>query len=228
MGKGSVTAAQRKVAAAGGITAGEPTLVVGPEVVGRKIMLFTKAANDFLPGAITGFNPKNGAGSLISCGYGRFGLSCVRAYHVARRETNMALRSMSVVGCSLLLRLSCMLFGADTWALDGFAETHHIRWDARSAGGKRAEEWLRLGAEHWYLEGPRPPKEKPNPNFAVLPQKAELVGRRIKHFWPKMGRWAAVADRLVRRLCTNIHLRPSSEPLDVAHGCQGPSHRAVH
>ena len=65
MGKGSVAVAQRKAAAAGGTPAGEPTLVVGPEVVGRKIMLFTKAANDFLPGAITGFNPKDGA----SCGH---------------------------------------------------------------------------------------------------------------------------------------------------------------
>ncbi len=62
MGKGSVAVAQRKAAAAaGGTSVGEPTLVVGPEVVGRKIMLFTKAANDFLPGAITGFNPKDGA-----------------------------------------------------------------------------------------------------------------------------------------------------------------------
>jgi len=57
-----VAVAQRKAAAAaGGASAGEPTLVVGAEVVGRKIMLFTKAANDFLPGAITGFNPKDGA-----------------------------------------------------------------------------------------------------------------------------------------------------------------------
>ena len=73
-----------------------------------------------------------------------------------------------------------------------FAGSHHIRWDARSAGGKRAEAWLRLGAEHWYLDGPRPPKEKPNPHFAALPPKAGLVGMRIKHYWPKMGRQASL------------------------------------
>ena len=99
-------------------------------------------------------------------------------------------------------RLECWLISLTAdFEYAGCAETHHIRWDARSAGGKRAEEWLRLGAEHWYLEGPRPPKEKPNPHFAVLPSKADLVGRRIKHFWPKMGRWAAAAGCLLRRLC---------------------------
>ena len=68
-------------------------------------------------------------------------------------------------------------------------ESHNIRWEGRSSG-KRSEDTLRLAAEHWYLEGPRPPKEKPNPHFAALPPKGELVGRRIKHFWPKMGRCA--------------------------------------
>lgn len=43
-------------------------------------------------------------------------------------------------------------------------------------------------AENWYFTGIRPAKEKPNPNFAALPAKGELVGRRVKHFWSKMGR----------------------------------------
>ena len=67
MGKGSAAAAQRKAAGtAGSAPAVELTLIVGPEVVGRKIMLFTKAANEFLPGAIVGFNPKTGAAPLAS------------------------------------------------------------------------------------------------------------------------------------------------------------------
>ena len=61
MGKGSTATPQRKAGGVGGAPAGEPTLIVGSEVVGRKIMLFTKDANDFLPGAIIGFNSKDGA-----------------------------------------------------------------------------------------------------------------------------------------------------------------------
>jgi hypothetical protein len=52
---------QRKPGAAGGGPACEPTLVVGPEVLGRKIMVFVKAANDFVSGTIVGFDPKTGA-----------------------------------------------------------------------------------------------------------------------------------------------------------------------
>ena len=51
---------QRKAGAVGGGSAGEPTLVVGAEVLGRKIMVFVKAANDFVAGTIVGFDPKTG------------------------------------------------------------------------------------------------------------------------------------------------------------------------
>jgi hypothetical protein len=85
----------------------------------------------------------------------------------------------------LKVAMRCRDFDEHPFAVP--AESHNIRWEGRSSG-KRSEEALRLAGEHWYLEGSRPPKEKPNPHFAALPTKGELVGRRIKHFWPKMGR----------------------------------------
>ena len=57
---------QRKLGAVTGGLAGEPTLVVGPEVLGRKIMVFVKAANDFVSGTIVGFDTKGGACSAFS------------------------------------------------------------------------------------------------------------------------------------------------------------------
>lgn len=39
----------------------EPSLVAGAEVLGRRIMIFDKAASDFLPGAVAAFDVKTGA-----------------------------------------------------------------------------------------------------------------------------------------------------------------------
>lgn len=43
---------------------GEPSLVAGPEVLSRRIMIFDKSANDFLPGAVAAFDAKTGASSF--------------------------------------------------------------------------------------------------------------------------------------------------------------------
>ena len=66
------------------------------------------------------------------------------------------------------------------------AERHQIKLDGRTVA--KSEGWISLAAENWYFTSARPAKEKPNPNFAALPPKAELVGKRVKHFWSKMGR----------------------------------------
>ena len=38
--------------------------MAGPEVLSRRIMIFDKSANDFLPGAVAAFDAKTGASSL--------------------------------------------------------------------------------------------------------------------------------------------------------------------
>lgn len=79
------------------------------------------------------------------------------------------------------------------------AERHQITLDGctmSKAGG-----WFLLAAENWYFTGNRPVREKPNPNFAALPPKGDLVGKRVKHFWSKMGRCAVPAPAIAECRC---------------------------
>ena len=84
-----------------------------------------------------------------------------------------------------LTRSICGGMRPATVALHRHAGKHRVAYDGQQGGG---DAWLALaGARFQWLGGPRA-GQGPNPTFAALPAKEELVGARVKVFWPGMGR----------------------------------------
>lgn len=65
---------------------------------------------------------------------------------------------------------------------------HLVRFKDPSVLGV-AEKWFRLGSIRFQWLKEQPEGAKPNPTAAGGPKDHDCVGRRVKVFWPGMGRW---------------------------------------
>ena len=68
------------------------------------------------------------------------------------------------------------------------SQEHLIRFEDPQAMGV-AEKWARLGSTRFQWLQDQPPNAGPNPTWASAPRHDDCVGRRLKVFWPGMGRW---------------------------------------
>jgi hypothetical protein len=109
-------------------------------------------------------------------------LSCsVCCWHAATQQACWALHFVLATQCFQRPLLHTSVTATQTWP----AGKHRVAYDGQQGGG---DAWLALaGARFQWLGGPRA-GQAPNPTFAALPPKDELVGARVKVFWPGMGR----------------------------------------
>ncbi|GAB4820373.1 hypothetical protein N2152v2_007419 [Parachlorella kessleri] len=68
------------------------------------------------------------------------------------------------------------------------SQEHLIRYEDPQAMGV-AEKWVKLGSTRFQWLQDQPRDAGSNPTWASVPRHDDCVGRRLKVFWPGMGRW---------------------------------------
>jgi hypothetical protein len=67
-------------------------------------------------------------------------------------------------------------------------QEHLIRFEDSAAMGV-TEKWVRLGSTRFQWLREQAEGAEPNPTHSSAPREDDCVGRRLKAFWPGMGRW---------------------------------------
>lgn len=108
-----------------------------------------------------------------------------------RSEKGVLVAAAEVVGRPLAVWSQKLLDWPKAVVAAYRAETseHLIRFQEPPADQQPREQWVRLGSTRFQWLREQPESAAPNPTYAGSPHDDDCVGRRIKVFWPGMGRW---------------------------------------